>query len=82
MGTQPVELLGKAWSKSDGKRRSPNITAMVERFNAVSFWTASCILWCDKLKDRVRMVRKFISILVELERIKNFNGCLVRPEVT
>jgi hypothetical protein len=73
---QPAELLGKAWSKSDGKLRSPHITSMVERFNAVSYWTASCILWCDKVKDRTKMLKKFISILTELEKIKNFNAAM------
>jgi hypothetical protein len=70
---QPPELLGKAWSKSDGKIRSPNVMTLINRFNTVSSWVASTILWCEKLKERAKMYSKMIKIMRHLYEIKNYN---------
>ena len=39
------ELLKLAWSKKQTRHRSPNISAFIKRFNHVSFWVATMILF-------------------------------------
>jgi hypothetical protein len=35
---QPWELLGQAWMKEEKAEKSPNVLAMIVRFNTVNRW--------------------------------------------
>ena len=68
------ELLGNAWTKKDKEIRSPNLCILVDHFNAVTNWVISSILNESNVKSRAQIVKKFISIGVELLRLNNYNG--------
>eukprot|EP01133_Synstelium_polycarpum_P000183 gene183-221_t len=68
------ELLNQAWSKPKLRHRSPHVMALINRFNEISSWTASMILSFDKVKDRARIMSKFIKICENLMKpLNNFN---------
>jgi hypothetical protein len=39
------ELFGQAWNKESRRFNSPNVLAVINRFNEVAAWVASLILW-------------------------------------
>ena len=59
---QPSELLNQSWNSTKLAYRAPNVRAMINRANSVSFWVASMILLQDKAKDRKKFTEKFIQI--------------------
>ncbi|KAH3756999.1 Ras guanine nucleotide exchange factor [Pelomyxa schiedti] len=71
---QAKEMLSLSWSKKDKEKRSPNLLAMIHRFNAVSNWTTATIVKEPDLRKRANIVRKFIRILEELYKLNNFNA--------
>lgn len=84
---EPKECLGCAWTKHDKETRSPNLLAMIKRFNKVgivnkrnnkyqkvSRWAAASIVQEPNLKKRVRILSHFISILQHLKELNNFNA--------
>jgi len=73
---QPYELLSGAWMKEELKHRATNVLTLITRFNNVSLWVASSILWQERLKDRQRMLQKFIRIALKLDKLNNFNTLL------
>lgn len=73
---QAKELLNLAWSKPSLQHRAPNVLALIDRFNTVSAWVASTILWQPTLKKRVALVKKFLQIMKVLERLNNFSSLL------
>jgi RasGEF domain len=68
----PKELFGKL--KAGETRRSPNVTAISERFNNVSSWVYSTILRTDDINMRAEYIKKFIEIGEKLRELNNFNG--------
>ncbi|KAH3759227.1 Ras guanine nucleotide exchange factor [Pelomyxa schiedti] len=71
---QAKELLSLSWSKKDKEKRSPNLLAMIHRFNTVSNWTTATIVKEPDLRKRANIVRKFVRILEELLKLNNFNA--------
>jgi len=59
---QPYELLNGAWMKAKLKHRATHVLSLISRFNSVTLWVASVILWQEKLKDRQKILLKFIKI--------------------
>jgi len=49
---------------------------MIERFNEISSWVATTICMVEKVKDRVKVVCKFIDIAQKLRALGNFNALL------
>jgi len=70
---QPSELFNQSWSKPKLQHRAPHILAMISRANHLSFWVSSFILWAHNLKERTRMLTKFIKISQHLRELNNFN---------
>jgi len=58
------------------KKRSPNISRMVERFNSVSYWVATEIMMQTELKQRISVLKKFIDVAQRLKEMNNFNGVM------
>jgi len=73
---QPWECLKTAWSKDQREQLAPNITKMIHRFNQVSGWVASEICGTVNLRDRVKVLRRFIDIAMRLKALNNFNAVL------
>eukprot|EP01113_Clastostelium_recurvatum_P021116 TRINITY_DN2499_c0_g1_i3.p1 TRINITY_DN2499_c0_g1~~TRINITY_DN2499_c0_g1_i3.p1 ORF type:complete len:542 (-),score=156.41 TRINITY_DN2499_c0_g1_i3:14-1639(-) len=55
---------------------APNVIAMINRANDVSYWVASEILKTDKLRERTTILRKFILVAHECRKLQNWNGLL------
>jgi hypothetical protein len=70
-----VELLNKSWSRDD-KNVSPNVRGMIQRFNEVSSWVATNILWQDTMEARVKVYTKVIQTAHALFKLNNFNATL------
>ncbi|KYR00579.1 Ras guanine nucleotide exchange factor [Tieghemostelium lacteum] len=71
---KPTELLNQSWNKPKLKHRSPNVLALIGRFNEISQWTASSILSYSRVKDRTRIMTKFVRIAEYSHRaLNNFN---------
>jgi len=73
---EPAELMNQSWTKPDLRHKSPHVVELIQRFNSMSHWTASTILWQEKLAERVKVLAKFIDIAAELHRLNNFNSLL------
>jgi len=73
---KPPELMNSAWTKPALQHRSPHVIQLISRFNAVSYWVASSILWQEKLQDRVKLLAKFIDLAAALDKINSFNSML------
>jgi hypothetical protein len=68
------ELLNQSWNKPKLRHRSPNVIRMINRFNEMSQWVASSILRQEKIRDRTRIMAKFIRIAdYLLKPLNNFN---------
>lgn len=59
---RPSELMKQAWLKPELKHKAPHVCELISRFNSVSHWVASVILWHEKLQDRVKVVMKLIDL--------------------
>ena len=64
------------WPRRQRIELSPNICAMIKQFNRISLWTATTILGQHTLKDRAKMLHKFIDIGKKLKQQHNFNGLM------
>ncbi|EGG19007.1 Ras guanine nucleotide exchange factor [Cavenderia fasciculata] len=74
---KPSELLNQSWNKPKLRHRSPNVLALISRFNEISSWTASMILNHDKVKDRARVMAKFVKIgEFLLKQLNNYNTAM------
>ncbi|KAF2071514.1 hypothetical protein CYY_007175 [Polysphondylium violaceum] len=69
-----TELLNQSWNKPKLRSRSPNVLILINRFNEISQWTASRILDFPRIKDRSRIMARFIKIAEYCMRsLNNFN---------
>ncbi|KAL6058729.1 Ras guanine nucleotide exchange factor A, variant 2 [Balamuthia mandrillaris] len=59
---KPRELLNLSWSKPKQRHRSPNVLKMIRYFNDVSTWVYSCVVQCDRLRNRARIMLKFLKL--------------------
>jgi hypothetical protein len=70
------EFFNARFVKKNKTTESPNIVALIERFNNLSFFIIEEILAYDYEKDRAKLITKFIQIAYELKKINNFNDCM------
>jgi len=73
---RPSELMNQSWSKPKLKHRSPNVLAMIKRFNVISNWVTVSILNVPTVRDRARVMAKFIHIADNLLQLNNFNSLM------
>jgi len=69
----PSELFRKAWAKP---KASPNVMALIDRFNQVSYWIATEITALKDTKKRTLAISKFIEIGQHFNEMNNFNGIM------
>ncbi|KAL0491159.1 hypothetical protein AKO1_010017 [Acrasis kona] len=70
---RPSELLNQAWMKDDKRTYAPNIVASIQRSNDVAQWVATEILLQKDIKDRAKVLKKFIKCAYKCEKVKNYN---------
>jgi len=68
-----TELLGQAWSKEKRQSVSQNVVQLIQRANRTSFWVATCIMIQPKVKDRAKVLTKFMNIAKHLRDLNNYN---------
>eukprot|EP00002_Diphylleia_rotans_P021863 TRINITY_DN4264_c0_g1_i3.p1 TRINITY_DN4264_c0_g1~~TRINITY_DN4264_c0_g1_i3.p1 ORF type:complete len:987 (-),score=205.13 TRINITY_DN4264_c0_g1_i3:687-3647(-) len=70
---QVGEFFDQSWNSKD-KTRAPNIKRMIKRFNEVSDWISSIILWTGKIKKRVKLIEKILKLSQRLLAYRNYNA--------
>eukprot|EP01102_Stenamoeba_stenopodia_P012597 TRINITY_DN3999_c1_g1_i1.p1 TRINITY_DN3999_c1_g1~~TRINITY_DN3999_c1_g1_i1.p1 ORF type:complete len:905 (-),score=215.86 TRINITY_DN3999_c1_g1_i1:174-2888(-) len=71
------EFLNNSWSGPDAINTSPNLTNLAARFNAISLWVATEIIFVAPTKERqIKMIKKFIRISQKLLQLNNFNSMM------
>jgi len=68
------ELLQKRDADGQSLEWGPNVNAMLKRFNAVARWVSTSILGVPNLKQRAKVLSRFIRIADHLRRQNNFNS--------
>lgn len=68
---RPVELQNQAWSKA--KHRAPNVVNMTALFNNFARHVSLHILSCEKLRDRVKIMTRYIEIAKHLQALNNYH---------
>ena len=74
----PTECMGQSWTKKNKAELAPSIGRMIKRSNTLPVWVATQILAetdC-KIKNRVKVIVKFIKIAMELRKVNNFNAVM------
>jgi hypothetical protein len=73
---QAWEFFKCGWSKKGKEQSSPNVLAMVQRFNQVSQWVAHEVLRGADPKARAKRVQQMIELAQQCEELNNFNGIM------
>eukprot|EP01119_Soliformovum_irregulare_P005828 TRINITY_DN17588_c0_g1_i1.p1 TRINITY_DN17588_c0_g1~~TRINITY_DN17588_c0_g1_i1.p1 ORF type:complete len:469 (+),score=98.33 TRINITY_DN17588_c0_g1_i1:97-1503(+) len=69
------DILAKIeWNKTGGN--AENVTAMIARFNQISFWVTTTVVSCQDRKAQVEYLEKFLKVARECDRLNNFNGLM------
>ena len=68
------EFFGAAWTKPDKDIKCPNLVNMAQNFNELSRFVSFQILSVPLLKDRAKVLRKWVVIARELRDLGNFNA--------
>lgn len=66
------ELSNKQWTRPDALTRAPNVVAMVEQYNARSYWVAAEVLLLRDQAQRVKALRFFIELAQECANVRNY----------
>eukprot|EP00056_Hartaetosiga_gracilis_P006497 m.97063 g.97063 ORF g.97063 m.97063 type:complete len:278 (+) comp12484_c0_seq1:257-1090(+) len=70
------ELVDGAWLKEEKNSLSPNIIALVKRFNWVSYWVIEELLAADGQRDRYQKLEYFIKLAKKLHQYNNVHGLI------
>ncbi len=71
---RPKEFLGQAWEKKDKEVKCPNITRMIQQTNAITKWVVAKMLSVGELKERVGLLKFFITLAQKCRELNNFNS--------
>ncbi|KAI6176871.1 hypothetical protein M3Y97_00845700 [Aphelenchoides bicaudatus] len=64
------------WAANQVEQKCPNIQAMTNHFNNVSYWMRTKLLELDNKKEREKRYNKFLKVAKHLRKLGNFNGYL------
>ncbi|EGG25247.1 Ras guanine nucleotide exchange factor [Cavenderia fasciculata] len=73
---EPSELMNGVWGKPQHKDKAMNISKLIARFNEISMNVIQTILNETKLKDRCKVMAKFIKIAKYLHELRNYNSMM------
>jgi len=68
-----MELLGQAWSSEKKSHISQNVSQLLQRANRTANWVSTCVLIQSKVKDRTKILSKFMNIAKHLKELNNYN---------
>lgn len=68
----PKEALNQSWNKH--KERAPNLLKMITFFNRLSKWVSTQVCLREDLKERVKLIMKFMQLSMHLRQYNNFDG--------
>jgi len=71
------ECFGQAWNKKAKNMYSPNLTAMIERFNRGAVWVTYAVVSVPDLEERIKVLRRFVLIANELYELRNFHSLMM-----
>jgi len=73
---QPSEFLKESWQTPHRESLAPRLSALVKRFNEVSYWVATQIVTCPTVKLQTMAIRKFIKVAYKLFKFHNYNSLM------
>ncbi|KAH3757092.1 protein son of sevenless [Pelomyxa schiedti] len=71
---KPEELLGLGWCKPDASKTSPNVVRSTQFFNQFSNWLSWLIVASEKVKDRQKILKKFLKVAEYCKELNNFGS--------
>jgi len=63
-------------AKEEKEKNSPNVLALIERFNQVSNWVATTIIFEEDLETRRDVLVYFIHLANKCRELHNFNAMM------
>jgi len=70
-------IKNEEWYKhSKRKAEAPNLVAMINKFNTITYWVEKEILDHERVKTRAKMVKKFIKIAQHLHKFGNYHSLM------
>eukprot|EP01122_Echinamoeba_exundans_P008825 TRINITY_DN3004_c0_g1_i1.p1 TRINITY_DN3004_c0_g1~~TRINITY_DN3004_c0_g1_i1.p1 ORF type:complete len:1409 (+),score=444.51 TRINITY_DN3004_c0_g1_i1:268-4494(+) len=80
LNIQISEYTNLNFSRKDKDRKAPHLVAMINRFNRISFWVATCVVLAlgtdGSPKARAQLIGHFIATMEELKAIRNYMGMM------
>ena len=74
---QPRECLDQCWTKPETAAfEAPNLLAMIERANDISYWATMTVLGGDNKKERANSLVFFIKLIERFRTMNNFHGAM------
>ncbi|KAJ3441705.1 ras guanine nucleotide exchange factor a [Anaeramoeba flamelloides] len=73
---KPSELITESWKPKKIKSKSPNIIAMIQKFNEYSNYIATLIVKPEKVKTRAKMFSRFLRIGKHLLEMNNYDSLM------
>ncbi|KAJ6237978.1 ras guanine nucleotide exchange factor a [Anaeramoeba flamelloides] len=73
---KPSELITESWKGKKIKSKSPNITAMIQKFNEYSNYAATLIVNPERVKIRAKMFSRFLKIGKHLLEMNNYDSLM------
>jgi son of sevenless-like protein len=73
-GIQPKECLNQSWNKSNREEKAPHVFRMINWFNTVSRWVATCVVKEDNPKQRKLVLTKMIHLAEACADLNNYNA--------
>lgn len=65
--------MGQAWSSEKRGHIAPNVIQLLQRANRTANWVATCVLLHPKVKERTKILTKFMTIAKHLKDMNNYN---------
>ena len=75
----PSEFTNQGWmkgTKEEKETNAPNVIQLIDRFNQVSNWVATTIIFEDDLETRRDMLVYFIHLANKCRELHNFNAMM------
>lgn len=67
------EFFGQPWSKPSTQHLAPNLMAFIEYFNSISRAVSTALLQQRKIRERVKLLTRFIRTAEELRDLGNYH---------
>eukprot|EP00013_Stygamoeba_regulata_P005514 CAMPEP_0177637074 /NCGR_PEP_ID=MMETSP0447-20121125/4778_1 /TAXON_ID=0 /ORGANISM="Stygamoeba regulata, Strain BSH-02190019" /LENGTH=1732 /DNA_ID=CAMNT_0019138979 /DNA_START=143 /DNA_END=5342 /DNA_ORIENTATION=+ len=70
---KPEEFFDQRWAKQKTQHLAPNLMRCIDSFNKVSCWVSSALVSEPHVRQRAKLLAKFISIGDHLRQLNNFH---------